>query len=177
MSTNVPSILLVIGPPASGKSSVCAYISNHFEGYVHIEVDVLKAQLGCARVVPWDEQARSQSNLAKCNAAALCKNYIQFGCNVLIDDVCLFKGFQSYLNYLGYEFIHLVILLPTSTALVERDQKRALSKQMSQRALEMREKMMASQFGFQHFFDSSALSIDKTAEDILAGWKRGIFRV
>jgi adenylate kinase family enzyme len=83
----MPSIYWISGPPASGKTTLCAALSERFEKAIHVPVDDLRTWVcrGMADSVPWTEETERQFQLAEAAVCDVARRYHAAGFNVLID--------------------------------------------------------------------------------------------
>jgi chloramphenicol 3-O-phosphotransferase len=110
-------ILILGGPPASGKSSVARALADRYDRVAHIDVDVLRhfvTPTGYAK--PGQPEARHQVRLAITNASALARNFIAERFGVIIDDIValpeMLELYVAELKACGAP-IHFVQLMPS----------------------------------------------------------------
>lgn len=83
----MPPIFIVSGPPASGKTTLCAALLSRFERGLHIPVDDLRLWVvqGLSDSVPWTEETERQFQAAEESACAVARRYHADGFAVAVD--------------------------------------------------------------------------------------------
>ena len=82
-----PPIFLVSGPPAAGKTTLCAALLSRFQRGLHLPVDDLRGWVvaGMADSVPWTEETEVQFRVAEAAAFDVARRYRDAGFAVAID--------------------------------------------------------------------------------------------
>lgn len=110
-------VLLLSGPPASGKTTLARLISERYDRVAHIDVDLIRRLRSAGLVAPWraEPELTRQRHLASLNAAGLARNFIASGVGVIIKDIILPDSMQWYVDELQASGvrIHLVRFLPS----------------------------------------------------------------
>lgn len=104
-------------------------MAEHFPKSIHIRVDDLREMMVSGIELPkapWTDEATRQFQLARSAATHMARLYAGAGIAVVIDDVCVPPEFaRQYADLFSDPSVQRVLLLPTSTAMIERLRKRA----------------------------------------------------
>ena len=124
-------VLILSGPPGSGKTSVSLAICERFDRMLHVSVDDLRHWVRAGYRRPWDgdQQAQEQQVMAAENASALARVAVSHRYAAIIDDVVTRPQVEVYrqaLQGVAAE-VHLVTLLPRLDACLARDAARGLN--------------------------------------------------
>lgn len=121
-------IVFITGAPASGKSTVAKLVAEHFDKSLHIMVDHLREMMVKGVEMPggeWNDEISRQFQWARSTAIYMAKLYAGEGVAAIIDDVCVPNEFADHYKTLFDDpTVYKVLLLPTSSALIERIKKR-----------------------------------------------------
>ncbi|WP_422935475.1 AAA family ATPase [Sinomonas sp. P47F7] len=104
-------IIVVTGPPGSGKSTVAALLADRFETSALVQGDRFFAFLRQGFIPPWLPEAHAQ-NTAAIEAAAQSAGRLARHCDVVYDGVIGPWFIKTFLEHTGLEELHYVILLP-----------------------------------------------------------------
>ena len=162
-------VIIITGPPGSGKSTISEKLAESFDKGVVINVDKIRHMIKGGYTNPWENNVSSQKQkmLAIKNACDLANNFSKSGFCVFIDDVITKKeSLNLYEKFLGSK-IDLFLLLPSKKILIERDSKRKKDEIMGKRAIELYEKfyLVKGQFDW-NVIDNSSLNIEATVKEI-----------
>ena len=121
-------IVLMMGPPGSGKTTIGREVAKHFPKSMHIQVDNLRDMMVNGEALPdggFTEEADRQFQWARSTAIYMAKLYAERGLFVVIDDVSVPEHFQDhYTRLFDDPGVERVLLLPTASKLIKRIQKR-----------------------------------------------------
>jgi chloramphenicol 3-O-phosphotransferase len=121
-------VLILTGPPASGKTTVAVALAERYDRVAHIDVDVVRhfvTPTGFAK--PRSPERRHQRLLGARNGSALARNFLADRFGAIIDE-CFDEPdlLPVYLDELkpANADIHVVTLLPSLEACKARDVER-----------------------------------------------------
>ncbi|GAB3559411.1 ATP-binding protein [Arthrobacter alkaliphilus] len=112
-------IIVVTGPPGSGKSTVAGLLADSFETSAVVEGDRFFGFLRQGYIPPWLPEAHAQ-NTAVIEAAAQAAGRLARHSDVVYDGVVGPWFIKTFLAHTGLEEVHYVILLPPLAVCLER---------------------------------------------------------
>lgn len=124
-----PSIILITGIMASGKSTVAQLLSEQFDNSVHLRGDIFRRMIVNNRKEVRPDSGIDELDQLKLRyqlAAQSAEMYYKSGYTVVVQDVVigpLLSDFISYIN--SRPFYFLVVLCPNSAVVATREANRA----------------------------------------------------
>jgi tRNA uridine 5-carbamoylmethylation protein Kti12 len=168
----MPEILILTGPPASGKSTVARALAERYDRVAHIEVDTLRHFVTPPGYVPPGRPGfERQQALATRNAACLARNFLDERFAVIIDDVVVDEAdVTAYLDALkpGAFSVHFVRLLPRLDVCLKRNQEREEGRMLPERVEKVWRDFATAEVKAGSAIDSSDLSPYATADKLQA---------
>jgi predicted kinase len=117
-------IVLVSGPPGSGKSTIARRLAEGFDRSAHLKVDDLREIMVNGFEPPgaeWTPGNERQFVRARAAATLIARLHAADGVNMVIDDVCVPAHFEDhYVELFAEPLVHRVMLKPTWAALERR---------------------------------------------------------
>jgi hypothetical protein len=115
-------IVIVSGPPGSGKSAVCEDLCQRYDRTVHLQTDDLYGWIRMGYVSPWKSASSAQNEMVSRAAARAAIAYADQLYAVFIDGVVGPHLLPVYLDELPAAGVpvHFVRLMPALDAIVQR---------------------------------------------------------
>jgi ribosomal protein S18 acetylase RimI-like enzyme len=166
-------ILILTGPPAAGKTSVGLALADRYDRVAHLNLDVIRRFITpTGYASPRRPDYLRQRLLSIKNAAALSVNFIQERFGVIIDDVLDESDFlPAYLRDLAPAAaeVHLIQLLPSAEACIERDmERRKAVRPLSTIRTDYEHYVRQAESLPGSRIDSTALTVEATADRVQA---------
>jgi tRNA uridine 5-carbamoylmethylation protein Kti12 len=127
MTLSQPTILLITGIPASGKSTVGQLLAQHFPKAVHIDGDVINGFIVTGKVYMSSDpkpEALKQLYLRYRQAAMLAQSYLEAGFTVVWQDNCFGSTLYYCLDLIAQHPHRVVVLTPSVAVVKERNATR-----------------------------------------------------
>lgn len=169
-----PSIFVITGPPAAGKTHLAAALASRFDRAIHIPIDDLRHWVvqGLADSVPWTEETERQFRIAEIAACGIARCYHDAGFTVLLDHCRnLTRLDELATKELEGRPISKICLLPSLDVNLLRNETRT-NKDFKPSFLHdviiyLNQEFRSMSTGGWHVIDNTTLSIDETADLVL----------
>ncbi len=169
-------VVIVSGPPGSGKSSVCEALCARYDRTVHLETDQLYGAIRMGFIKPWLAASDRQNRMVTRAAARAAVAYAQELYAVFIDAVVgphLLPVYVEELREAGVA-VHFAVLLPS----LEVTLRRGLEREPTLRVPEPQLRALWAQFRDNGAFagctiDNSAMTPDQAADAVMSACGRG----
>ncbi|WP_129789114.1 AAA family ATPase [Promicromonospora panici] len=119
-----PRLLVVTGPPGSGKSTVSEALADRWEPSVLVEGDAFFAFLRRGAISPWLPGSHAQNDTTVRAAAAAAGRFAAGGMTVVYDGVIGPWFLPTFARLAGVEVIDYVVLLPPAETCLKRVETR-----------------------------------------------------
>jgi hypothetical protein len=122
-----PTIYLITGPMAAGKSTVGRLLAARFPRGVHLEGDVFRRSIVSGREEMTPDappEALEQLRLRYRLAAAAADTYFEAGFTVALEDVVAGPLLDEYRTMIGGRPCHVIVLVPSMEAVAAREAER-----------------------------------------------------
>lgn len=172
--TEQPSIILVTGIMASGKSTVAQLLAERLERSVHLRGDIFRRMIVNDRkeVQPnAGDDELEQLRLRYRLAAQAADGYAEAGFTVIVQDVVVGKVLYDFISFVRNRSLYVVVLCPSTEAVSQREAAREKKGYgaWSVEALDGVLRKETPQIGM--WLDSTALTAEETVEEILKRYR------
>ena len=158
-------ILIITGPPASGKTTVGPLIAKRLKRCVVIDVDWLRAMVVQPHVPAWEgEEGRFQLHLGAQNGCILACNCVAAGFDVVVLDVLTDATAHIYRARLLELEHQIVLLLPSLAESLRRNRERG--QYLTDEEVELLYAWESELSEFDHKIDNTHIAAEKLAQEL-----------
>jgi gluconate kinase len=167
-----PLVILIVGIPGAGKTTVARALAKRFDAAACIEGDLVQHHFTVVGLVGPGESPHNESDrqlgLRWRNCACLAANFWSAGFTVVVEHAVGRRSWVDlFLSEVGAAPVSLIVLAPTLDVALKRDQGRA-DKQVAARFKHMDAEIRAELAGSGWWLDTSELTVNETVEQVLA---------
>lgn len=165
-----PRVIVVVGVPGAGKTTVARALAAHFDRSACIEGDLIQHELTVNGLVPPNgdppEERVRQLSLRWRNCASLADNFADDGFTVVVEQAASTPVFiREFRDQLRTRPLSLVVLAPRHEVTIARDAGR--HKQVAHHFDWMDAEMRSELPGWGYWLDSSDLTVEETVAEVL----------
>jgi adenylate kinase family enzyme len=91
--TDEPTVLILTGPPGTGKTTIARTIVSRFARGVHLQADAFFRFVSAGYIEPWRPEAHAQNRVVMTIAAQASAAYAQAGYFTVLDGIVISKYF------------------------------------------------------------------------------------
>ncbi len=173
----MPNVLILTGPPGSGKSSVAEALADRYDRVAHVQVDLLRRFITPTGYIAPDHPGfERQQALATRNACALAENFLAERIAVIIDDVVIWpEDLERYVKGLTTAGgpLHFIRLVPSIETCQERNRGRTADRVKPERVAKLHADFLAAGSFAGSTIDNSTLTEQRTADRLQELTTRG----
>lgn len=114
------SLLVVTGPPGSGKSSVAKVLAQHASPSALVEGDQFFSFLARGAIEPWLAESHEQNAVVTAAAASATGRYVQGGYFTVYDGIVGPWFLHTFASATGVRELDYAVLMPSANTCVER---------------------------------------------------------
>ncbi|WP_437997008.1 AAA family ATPase [Sorangium sp. So ce185] len=166
-----PSIVLITGLMASGKSTVAQRLAERLPRSVHLRGDVFRRMIVGGRAemgFELSEEAELQLRLRYRVAAAAADLYLEAGFTVVHQDIILGAGLAEVVRCYAHRPLHVVVLCPRPAVVAAREAGRAKrGYQDASSVLDFDRVLREETPRLGLWLDTSDLTVEETVDEIL----------
>jgi adenylylsulfate kinase-like enzyme len=167
-----PVVVLVVGVPGAGKSTVARTLAERLERAACIEGDLVQHLFTATGLVgPGDlpaVESHRQMQLRWRNCADLARNFWRAGFTVIVEHaVSRREWIDRFVQDTGPAPVSLVVLAPSPAVTLERDRQRD-EKQVVHLFTHMDAELRDQLSGVGYWLDTSELTVDQAVDRLLA---------
>lgn len=166
-----PSLLLITGIMAAGKSTVAQKLAERLPNSIHLRGDLFRRMIvnGQAEMgLELSPTARKQLHLRYQIAAAAADLYLTAGFTVVYQDIIIGSDLAEVVGFYSHHPVYVIVLCPNATVVAAREANRHKTGYGSMAVDDLDHIFRAETPRLGFWLDSSQLTVDETVDAILA---------
>lgn len=166
-----PSVLLITGIMAAGKSTIAQTVAERLPKSVHLRGDLFRRMIinGQAQMsMPLSAEATEQLHLRYAIAASVAEQYCNAGFSVVCQDIIVGSILADVVALYRKYPLYLVVLCPTPSVALERDRQRHKQGYTSWTPDALHNALMLDTPRLGLWLDNSTITVEKTVGQIFA---------
>ena len=167
-----PTIILITGNMAAGKSTIAQALAERLPKSVHLRGDLFRRMIVNGQVpmgFDLNEEAVAQLNLRYAIATTVASMYLAAGFTVIYQDIIIGATLAELVEKLRPVGLHVVVLCPDVATIAEREARRAKQGYGSAAEIGFFDDVLRQEtprIGF--WLDTSTLTVKESVDQILA---------
>jgi chloramphenicol 3-O-phosphotransferase len=170
MDLQTPSVFVITGAMASGKSTIAQLLAERFERGVHLRGDTFRRMIvtGREEFLPNPSQeAIHQLQLRYQISASVADMYAKAGFNVVVQDIIVGPMLKEFIDSIQSNPVYLVVLSPDEKTIKQREEARGKTGYGVWTVTQLNQMLQVDTPKIGMWLDTSDLTPEETVEQIL----------
>jgi predicted kinase len=170
MDLQTPSVFVITGAMASGKSTIAQLLAEQFERGVHLRGDTFRKMIvtGREEFLPNSSQeAIEQLQLRYQISASVADLYVKSGFTVVVQDIIVGPMLKEFIDSIVSSPVFLIVLSPNEKTIRQREESRGKTGYGLWTVTQLNQMLQVDTPKIGMWLDTSKLTPEETVEQIL----------